>query len=146
MDVSRSMKDKNKQHEFIKLRANNYSFQKISEKIGVSKNTLIKWDKEFKYEILNLENIELESLYEQYKMTAEQRVKYLGELQEKILLELEKRDLSEVKTDKLLDMLIKTSDKIQESKKAQNFIFRTEKDIEKIKAKPKLPDLELFQS
>ena len=107
------MKDTNKQKKFIELRGKNWSFNRIAGEIKVSKSTLIKWDKEFTYEIANINQMELEALYEEFKMTKEQRLEYLGKLQKKLIKELEKRDLTDVKTDKLLDMLLKTNDKLE---------------------------------
>ena len=107
------MKDTDKQKKFIELRGKNWSFNRIAGEIKVSKSTLIKWDKEFTYEIAKINQMELEALYEEFKMTKEQRLEYLGKLQKKLIKELEKRDLTDVKTDKLLDMLLKTNDKLE---------------------------------
>ncbi len=125
------MKDTDKQKKFIELRAKNKSFQSISDEIGVSKTTLIKWSKEFDYEIRNLYNLEMEALLEDYQATREQRIQYLGTLQDKILTELEKRDLTDIRTDKLLDMLLKTSDKVMELQPEGTHIFRTPEEIKK---------------
>ncbi|MDI9435783.1 MAG: hypothetical protein QM396_07225, partial [Euryarchaeota archaeon] len=103
------MKDTDKQKKFIELRAKNYSFQRISDKIGVSKPTLFKWDKKFSHEIDTLNSIELEGLYQEYMTTTKQRVEYLGKLHQKLIKELQNRELTDVKTDKLLEMIIKTS-------------------------------------
>lgn len=127
------MKDTDKKKEFIELRAKDWSFQRISEEIGVSKPTLIKWDKEFRYEIKTLNSIELEGLYQEYETTTNQRVAYLGEMHQKLIKELKTRDLSNVKTDKLLDMTIKTSDKLTEIKKTRQLTYLTKEDIEKQK-------------
>jgi len=59
------MKDTDKKKDFIELRAKDWSFQRISEEISVSKPTLIKWDKEFKYEIETLKGIVFEGLYQE---------------------------------------------------------------------------------
>lgn len=123
------MKDIDKQKEFIELRAKNWSFQRISDEIGVSKPTLIKWDKEFTYEIETLNSIELEELYQEYQTTQRQRVEYLGETHQKLIKELQNRDLSDVKTDKLLEMTLKTSDKLEEIKGSQDLSFKTKEDI-----------------
>jgi hypothetical protein len=129
------MKDTDKQKEFIELRAKNWSFQRISNEIGVSKPTLIKWDKEFRYEIETLNSIEMEGLYQEYRTTNMQRVEYLGEMHQKLVSELQERDLKDVRTDKLLDMAIKTSDKLEEIKSSKDLRFRTKEDIEEQKEK-----------
>ena len=131
------MKDVDKQKEFIELRAKNWSFQRISDKIGVSKPTLIKWDKEFNYEIETLNSIELEGLYQEYQTTQRQRVEYLGEMHQKAITELQSRDLSDVKTDKLLEMTIKISDKLEEIKSSQDLRFKTKEDIQQQKLNDK---------
>ena len=138
------MKDTDKQKKFIELRGKNWSFQRIAKEIGVSKSTLIKWDKEFTYEIANINHMELEALYEEYKMTKEQRLEYLGKLQKKLIKELEKRDLTDVKTDKLLDMLLKTNDKLENLDTIFTARVKTEDEIADRKyrdANPLFPNL-----
>lgn len=134
------MKDTDKIKEFIELRAKNWSFKRISEEIGVSKPTLIEWSKKFRYEIETLNNIELEGLFHEYKTTTEQRMEYYGELQNKILTELKGRDMSEVKTDKLLEMLIKTSDKLFDEATSYHLTFKTGEEMEQSKSHDKYLD------
>jgi len=129
------MKDTDKQKKFIELRGKNWSFNRISQEIGVSKSTLIKWDKEFTYEIANINQMELEALYEEYKMTKEQRLEYLGKLQKKLIKELNSRNLTDVKTDKLLDMLLKTNDKLENLDTIFTTYLKTEDEIETQKQK-----------
>ena len=50
----KKMADLEKQKQFIHLRATGKSYQKISEELGVSKHTLIKWGKELSFEITHL--------------------------------------------------------------------------------------------
>lgn len=139
------MEDTDKQKKFIELRAKNWSFQKISNEIKVSKTTLIQWSKEFDYEISNMHNLEMEALYEEHQATRKQRIEYLGRLQDKILTELEKRDLSTVKTDKLLDMLLKTSTKLETLQPERKPTFKTPEDIKKQRESDKYT-LELLPS
>jgi len=140
------MKDTDKQKKFIELRGKNWSFQRIADEIKVSKSTLIKWSKEFKYEINNINQMELEALYEQHKMTKEQQINYMGELQGKLLTELKNRDLTDVKSDKILDMLLKTNDKLENLQPEISPTFRTEEEIESQKDRDKspFPELSLF--
>ena len=138
------MKDTDKQKKFIELRGKNWSFNRIAGEIKVSKSTLIKWDKEFTYEIANINQMELEALYEEFKMTKEQRLEYLGKLQKKLIKELEKRDLTDVKTDKLLDMLLKTNDKLENLDTIFTARVKTEDEIADRKyrdANPLFPNL-----
>lgn len=139
------MKDTDKKKQFIELRAKNHSFQKISQEIGVSKTTLIKWSKEFDYEITNLSNLEMEALYEEHKVSNQQRIEYYGKVQDKILKELETRDMKDVRTDKLLDMLVKTSDKLKEAKGDRVLSYRTPEEIEEKRERDKrFMELSLF--
>lgn len=133
-------KDIETKRKFMELRAKGYSFDKISNEIKTSKTILVKWSKEYTIEISNLEQIELEALYEQYKMTVQHKIEYLGELQDKILKELKNRDLQDVKSDKLLEMLLTTIRKLEDLKE-DHLIFRTDKDIEDYKNQPEFPDL-----
>lgn len=128
------MKDTDKQKKFIELRAKNYSFQRISDKIGVSKPTLFKWDKEFSHEIDTLNSIELESLYQEYMTTTKQRVEYLGKLHQKLIKELQNRELKEIKTDKLLEMIIKTNNELEQIKSNNKLRFLTKDDVDKCKS------------
>ena len=129
------MKDTDKQKKFIELRGKNWSFQKIAKEIKVSKSTLIKWDKEFTYQIKNLNQMELEALYEEYKVTKEQQLKYLGKLQKKVIKELENRKLNEINPDKLLDMLLKINDKLENLETIFTPRVKTEDEIQTQKAK-----------
>lgn len=128
------MKDTDKKREFIELRAKNWSFQKISDEIGVSKPTLIKWEKKFSLEIDTLNSLELEGLYQEYMTTTKQRVEYLGELHQKLIKELQNRDLKDVKTEKILEMIIKTSNELEQIKTSNTLRFLTKEDIEECKS------------
>jgi transcriptional regulator len=92
---------------FIELRAKGWSFDKIAKELGKAKQTLIDWSKELQEEIANRKSLELEALYESYFLLKENRLQTLGVILTKIKKELEKRDLSDVPTDKLLDLLLK---------------------------------------
>ena len=99
--------DNTKKNKFIELRAKGISYDKIAVQLKVSKQTLINWSKELQYEIDNLKAIELEALQEKYYITKEARIKLFGERVLAIKKELEKRNLSEVPTEKLIDLLLR---------------------------------------
>ena len=92
---------------FIELRAQGWSFDKIAKELGKAKQTLIDWSKELQEEIANVRASELELLYEKYYLLKEARLRTFGEMITKIKTEVEGRDLSDVPTDKLLDLLLK---------------------------------------
>ncbi len=101
------MENNEVKQRFIELRAKGNSYDKIAQELGISKQTLINWSKEFEFMILNLKTIALEALQEEFYVTKEKRIKVVGEILKAIKEELSKRDLAVLSTEKLLDFLIK---------------------------------------
>lgn len=99
---------------FIEMRAKGYSYDKIALELKKAKQTLIDWGKELQEEIANLKALELDSLYERYFLYKENRLQAMGEMLSKIKEEFKRRDLSDVPTDKLMDLLLKYSNQIEE--------------------------------
>jgi transcriptional regulator with XRE-family HTH domain len=91
---------------FIELRAKGWSFDKIAKELGKAKQTLLDWSKDLDLEIAQAKAIELETIYESYSLYKEARLKMIGGILSKIKEELDQRDLSDVPTDKLLDLLL----------------------------------------
>lgn len=73
------MESTEKQLEFIKLRAENKSFNKISKSLSISKDTSQQWENQLKKEI-NKHKMkdQLEELYNSYFMYKEARITELG--------------------------------------------------------------------
>jgi transposase-like protein len=99
---------------FMELRAKGYSYDKIAKELGKAKQTLIDWSIELQEEIANLKAMELEELYGKYYLLKENRLQTFGELLDKMKQEVTTRDLSEVPTGKLLELLLKYGDRINE--------------------------------
>jgi Mg/Co/Ni transporter MgtE len=99
---------------FIELRAQGWSFDKIAKELGKAKQTLIDWSKDLQDEIANLKALELETLYESYYLLKENRIQTFGGLLNKMKDEVLSRNLSEVPTDKLLELLLKYNTQIKE--------------------------------
>lgn len=99
---------------FIELRAKGWSFDKIAKELGKAKQTLIDWSKELQDEIANRKALELETLYETYYLQRESRLQTFGAILTKIKEEVMSRDLSDVPTDKLLDLFLKYNNQIRE--------------------------------
>lgn len=99
---------------FIELRAKGWSFDKIAKETGKAKQTLIDWSKELQDEIGNRKALELEFLYESYYLMKENRLQTFGVMITKIKEEVERRDLSDVPTDKLLELLLKYNSQVKE--------------------------------
>lgn len=100
--------------QFIELRAKGLSYAKIAKRLKLSRNTLASWSQELEAEIASLKAMELESLQEQYFLLKEGRIRLLGETLKALQQELQKRDLSSVATDKLLDMWLKVFQELKE--------------------------------
>ena len=97
------------QAKFIELRGKGMSFQKISEEIGVSKPTLIKWNGELLEQVKEAQYMEFENLVEQYGLFRKRRFEIYCKALNSALKEFEERaekgELKEVPTDKLLNLL-----------------------------------------
>jgi len=115
-------------NKFIELRAKGYSFDKIAKELGIAKQTLIDWSREFKNQIANLKAFELEVLQEKYFLSKKNRLETFGSLLGSIKKEIINRDLSDVPTDKLLDLFLKFS--IQIEKENISPVFKTSTEIE----------------
>ena len=100
--------------KFIELRAKGWSFDRIAKELGRAKQTLIDWSKDLQEEIANRKALELEALYETYYLQRESRLQTFGVMLTKIKKEVESRDLSDVPTDKLLDLFLKYNNQIRE--------------------------------
>lgn len=90
--------------QFILLRAKGYSYTKIARRLKVAIKTLVNWNKELSDEIGELEKIQFEKLFEQYSVMKQGRIKLLGTQLKEIEEELKKRDYSDVRTDKLIEL------------------------------------------
>jgi len=101
------MKDQETKSKFVELRAKGWSFERIANELNLSKPTLINWGKELELDIRNLKAIELESLQERFYMRKAQRIELFGEKLQAVKSELDKRDLSQLPTDKFFDLFIK---------------------------------------
>lgn len=100
---------------FIELRAKGYSFDKIAKELGKAKQTLLDWSKDLDLEIAQAKALELEALYEAHSLYKEARLKSLGVILGKLKAEVDKRDFSDIPTDKLLDLFLKYEGVVKES-------------------------------
>ena len=124
--------------KFIELRAKGYSFDKIAKELGRAKQTLIDWSKELEEEIANHKALELEALYEKYYLHKETRLQTFGELLGKIKKEIEKRNLSDVSTEKLLELYLKYQ--AQAKEEVTDPVFKSSKEVEEERADKELLD------
>lgn len=120
------MKDNETRHKFIEMRGKGISFRKIANELNIARSTLMAWSKEHLTEIENLKAIELESLQEQFYMTKKARIELLGGQLERMKVELEQRDYSDVPTDKLIEVFSKTLNQLKQEE--SEVIFKGEGD------------------
>lgn len=125
-------------HNFIELRAQGYSFDKIAKELKVSKVALLDWAKEFEDEITSLKALELEALYEKYYLLKQSRINRFGVLLNRLWDELEKRELKDIPTDKLLDMFNKFYAVVKEE--ISELKFKTSSEIAEEKENKELLD------
>jgi transposase len=127
-----NLKDTNTKKEFIQLRAKGISFNKIDSKLSVSKTTLIEWSKELEREIANLRAMELEELQQMYFVQKQKRIELFGSQLERIIKELETRDLSDVQTEKLLDFKLKYLDFLKREELSLSLQIEEEEDLDQM--------------
>ncbi len=121
------MKPDETKEQFIELRAKGLSFDKIAKELGVSKQTLINWSKELSLEVSNIRAIQLEALQEKYYILKEKRIELFGEKLKAINDELSKRDLSDIPTERLLDLLGKYGKLLKEEEVTT--VFKKEEKV-----------------
>lgn len=129
------MKDAKTIEEFIILRAQGWSFDRIAKKLKTAKQTLINWSGTYAVEISHLKALELEALQEEYFLTKEGKIKLLGEAVKKLKTELDKRDLSDVPTAKLYELLDRYHELARGEVGEVEPDFRDEMELEEAKAK-----------
>jgi hypothetical protein len=122
--------------QFIELGASGITPAKAAQELGIAHNTASNWQTDFQEEIAATKAIKLEELIDKNRMTKEKRIELFGERLEAIQKELAKRDLSDVSTPKLFEMLIKCSKALE----AETDIpaFMSEEEIENIKRDQKI--------
>ncbi len=106
--------DTNKENEIITLRARGVSFAKIAEEVGVAKQTTVDVCKKNREKVAALKALELEQLYEEQRITSQERITAHASLMRRIRQEIDSRDLADISTDKLIDLYLKQSAALKE--------------------------------
>jgi transcriptional regulator with XRE-family HTH domain len=100
---------------FYQLRgAEGKSFDSISVELGVSKPTLIKWERSAKYLMDEIRSSEIQNLISTHAYCLKARLEVLIKLSKRLEDEVLERNLVDVPANKLVDMLLATNDKITE--------------------------------
>ena len=95
---------------FVMQRAQGKSFDKIADDLGISKQTLIKWQGEMFAQIREQEFYEIQAITEAYAVTRRQRFDATAKALHAILAELSRRidtdQLADLPTDKLVNLAL----------------------------------------
>ena len=107
------MKNLEIRQRFIELRAQGKSLRDAADELSVGRQTLVRWEREYKEQIENLKAIELDALTERYRLTVQEQIKRYGAFLERVTEELLGRDLTNVPTAKLYDVMVKLDARIE---------------------------------
>jgi transposase len=107
------MKDNSTKQTFIELRAKGNSYDAIAKELKVTKQTLIEWSKGLSQEIDNIRQIEIEALRERLKLTELHKLEIISNQLKEIETELSERDLTGIKTEKLIELKLKLLENFQ---------------------------------
>ncbi|MGU3394060.1 hypothetical protein ACNHOZ_07890 [Priestia sp. D51] len=118
--------DLQKIEKLMELRAKGKSFNQIAQQLKVGKQTLIDWNKEFKEEVANRKAVEIEALQEKYFLTVQKSIEFYGSKIQRLENELKHRELLEVPTEKLFELLLKYRAALKDL--SMEPIFLTEKE------------------
>jgi hypothetical protein len=100
--------------KFLVLRAQEKSFRTIEKEIGTNRGTLAKWEREHLEELENLKAVERDAMREKYLLTKHAQLELLGTQFTRLKKELEERDLSDIPTPKLFELVLKYSTRLTE--------------------------------
>jgi len=121
--------------EFINLRAKGHSIRYIGRKLKRSPQTILTWQGEFDEEIAKLKAVQLESLYEQYHLTKQHRLKEISEQLHAIKNELSSRDLTDVSTDRLMDLNLRYLERFDKEYVTPKFLMHNNSSVTKLDSK-----------
>ncbi len=97
--------------KFIKARAlEGKSFDNIVKDLGVSKPTLIKWERKYFEQICALQDADVSMVLDEYKIGLKHRIMSLNSIAKKLMREIENRDFTKLDDEKLINQFVKVSD------------------------------------
>ncbi len=134
MENKASMPGKNElKSQFIELRAKGLSIRVIAKKLELSPQTISNWHVELEEEIARLKAIELEALYEEFHLLKAHRIRKLGSQLSAIEEELSERQLSDVSTEKLMELQIKMLEEFRKEHVEPQYL--SDADLKHLKSK-----------
>lgn len=102
-----------KKEEFLRLRAvEGKSYDSIAQELQISKQCLINWSKELESEIKNIRLQKYESLMDELKVGRYNKIKFYCEQYIRLKEEFAGRDLKDISTKDILNMLENLDQKI----------------------------------
>jgi transposase len=107
------MKKLDRTERFIRLRAQGVPYREIEKELGVTKKTLIKWDRELREDIKKERAAEIEHIRSVYWGEKRGRIDLLRERLKRFHEEERKRDLSDIETAKLMALEFQTSEQLK---------------------------------
>lgn len=107
------MKDNDVKKKFIELKVKGLSLSKISDELGVSKPTLIKWSRDYSKEIGNLLYLQFESIITEYELKQSSRIESMARILRKALDELNSRSFEEISVKDLMGIIDQTNEKLK---------------------------------
>ncbi len=118
--------------DFINLRAKGHTVRFIANELKLSPQTVLNWEGEFNEEISSLKAVELESLYEQYHLTKKHRLKEVSEQLQAIQEELSSRKLTDISTDRLLDLNLRYLERAEREYIEPKFLLKDNRTVTKL--------------
>ncbi len=118
--------------DFINLRAKGHTVRFIANELKLSPQTVLNWEGEFNEEISSLKAIELESLYEQYHLTKKHRLKEISGQLQTIQEELSSRKLTDISTDRLLDLNLRYLERAEKEYIEPKFLLKDNRTVTKL--------------
>lgn len=107
--------------EVEKVTKRNKELEAKYYKIQIGKQTALDVCKKYKEQIATLQALELEQLYEEQRITSTERITAIASLMQRVREEIDSRDLSQVPTEKLIDLYLKQSSALREEIIEPNF-------------------------
>jgi hypothetical protein len=126
------MKGEQTIQKFLVLRAQGKSLRTIEKELGTNRGTLAKWQQEYSEELKNLRAIERDAMREKFSLTNQAQLELFGTQFTRLKEELERRDLSDIPTPKLFELVLKYSTRLTEDFPMES--IHTEEQIAENKA------------
>lgn len=115
------MTDRDTENRIIELRARGKSYSTIASELKIGKQTALDVCKKYKEQIATLQALELEQLYEEQRITSQERITAIASLMQRVREEIDRRDLTQVPTEKLIDLYLKQVSTLKEEIIEPNF-------------------------